>query len=107
VITPGIERFGYFRLLARLLQGQATPDELLAAQDRYDNYFLQPRMASRPHLTLTFPSGPSARRRAICYLTRVISTQRASRVRWWYQCDRAWWPRRQSSQCPALPGGGG
>ena len=40
VITPGIERFGYFRLLARLLQGQATPDELLAAQDRYDNYFL-------------------------------------------------------------------
>jgi mannose-6-phosphate isomerase-like protein (cupin superfamily) len=40
VITPGIERFGYFRLLARLQQGQATPDELLAAQDRYDNYFL-------------------------------------------------------------------
>ncbi|HWG62355.1 MAG TPA: cupin domain-containing protein [Streptosporangiaceae bacterium] len=39
-ITPGVERFGYFRLLARLLQGQATPDELLAAQDRYDNYFL-------------------------------------------------------------------
>jgi quercetin dioxygenase-like cupin family protein len=40
VITPGVERFGYFRLTARLLQGQATPDELLAAQDRYDNYFL-------------------------------------------------------------------
>ena len=40
MITPGVERFGYFRLLARLLQGQATPDELLAAQDRYDNYFL-------------------------------------------------------------------
>jgi hypothetical protein len=39
VITPGVERFGYFRLLARVLQGQATPDELLA-QDRYDNYFL-------------------------------------------------------------------
>jgi hypothetical protein len=40
VITPGVERFGYFRLLARLLQGQATHDELLAAQERYDNYLL-------------------------------------------------------------------
>lgn len=40
MITPGVERFGYFRLLARLLQGQAAHDELLAAQDRYDNYFL-------------------------------------------------------------------
>lgn len=39
-ITPGIERFGYFRLLARLAQGQATPDELLAVQDRYDNYIV-------------------------------------------------------------------
>ena len=40
VITPGVERFGYFRLLARVMQGQATYDELLAAQERYDNYFL-------------------------------------------------------------------
>jgi quercetin dioxygenase-like cupin family protein len=40
VITPGVERFDYFRLLARLTQGEATHDELLAAQDRYDNYFL-------------------------------------------------------------------
>jgi quercetin dioxygenase-like cupin family protein len=40
VITPGVERFGYFRLLARLLQGQATHDDLLAAQERYDNYLL-------------------------------------------------------------------
>ena len=40
VITPGVERFGYFRLLARLLQGQATTEELQAAQERYDNYFL-------------------------------------------------------------------
>jgi hypothetical protein len=44
---------------------------------------------------------------AIGYLTRVISMWRASRVRWWYQCEQAWWRRRQSSQCPALPGGGG
>ncbi|HEX3489597.1 MAG TPA: cupin domain-containing protein [Streptosporangiaceae bacterium] len=40
VITPGVERFGYFRLLARVLRGDATPDELLATQDRYDTYFL-------------------------------------------------------------------
>jgi hypothetical protein len=40
VVTPGIERFGYFRLLARLAQGQATLDELLTAQDRYDNHFM-------------------------------------------------------------------
>jgi mannose-6-phosphate isomerase-like protein (cupin superfamily) len=40
VITPGVERFGYFRLLARLLPGQATTEELQAAQERYDNYFL-------------------------------------------------------------------
>ena len=40
VITPGIDRFGYFRLLARLQQGQATLDELLAVQERYDNHFL-------------------------------------------------------------------
>jgi quercetin dioxygenase-like cupin family protein len=40
MITPGVERFGYFRLLARLYQGQATRDDLLAAQDPYDNYLL-------------------------------------------------------------------
>jgi quercetin dioxygenase-like cupin family protein len=40
MITPGVERFGYFRLLARLQMGQATRDDLLAAQDPYDNYFL-------------------------------------------------------------------
>jgi hypothetical protein len=43
MITPGVERFGYFRLLARLAQGEATPGELLAAQDRYDNYLLDSR----------------------------------------------------------------
>lgn len=40
VITPGVERFEYFRLLARFAQGQATLDDLLAAQDRFDNHFL-------------------------------------------------------------------
>jgi quercetin dioxygenase-like cupin family protein len=40
VLTPGIERFGYFRLLARFAKGEATLDELLASQDLYDNHFL-------------------------------------------------------------------
>jgi hypothetical protein len=40
VITPGVERFEYFRLLARFAQGQATLDDLLAAQDRFDNHLL-------------------------------------------------------------------
>jgi len=40
VITPGVERFEYFRLLARFAQGQATLDDLLAVQDRFDNHFL-------------------------------------------------------------------
>jgi quercetin dioxygenase-like cupin family protein len=40
VLTPGIERFEYFRLLARLARGEATLDELLESQDLYDNHFL-------------------------------------------------------------------
>jgi mannose-6-phosphate isomerase-like protein (cupin superfamily) len=40
VITPGVERFEYFRLQARVALGQATLDDLLAVQDRFDNHFL-------------------------------------------------------------------
>ena len=40
VITPGVERFEYFRLLARLQRGEATVEDLLAVQERYDNHFL-------------------------------------------------------------------
>jgi mannose-6-phosphate isomerase-like protein (cupin superfamily) len=40
VITPGVERFGYFRLQAQLQLGKASPEDLLAAQDRFDNHFL-------------------------------------------------------------------
>jgi len=40
VLTPGIERFDYFRLLDRLGRGTATLDDLLASQDRFDNHFL-------------------------------------------------------------------
>jgi len=40
VVTPGVERFEYFRLQARFAQGQATLEDLLAVQDRFDNHFL-------------------------------------------------------------------
>ena len=40
LLTPGVERFGYFRLLDRLRTGQADRQELLDSQQRYDNYFL-------------------------------------------------------------------
>jgi quercetin dioxygenase-like cupin family protein len=40
-ITPGIERFEYFRLLARVRSGEATLRELLDSQELYDTYFLE------------------------------------------------------------------
>ncbi|MFD4758647.1 cupin domain-containing protein [Streptomyces sp. NPDC058439] len=41
VITPGVERFDYFRLLERIRAGEATVEELLAKQDLFDNHFLE------------------------------------------------------------------
>ena len=40
VLAPGVERFEYFRLLDRVGKGQATQQEVLDAQDRFDNHFL-------------------------------------------------------------------
>jgi mannose-6-phosphate isomerase-like protein (cupin superfamily) len=40
VITPGVERFDYFRLLAQLQLGKASLEDLLGAQDRFDTHFL-------------------------------------------------------------------
>jgi mannose-6-phosphate isomerase-like protein (cupin superfamily) len=40
VLTPGIERFEYFRLLDRVRRGTATPQEILDTQDKFDNHFL-------------------------------------------------------------------
>ena len=39
VITPGIERFEYFRHLARVATGQQSPESLLEVQARYDTFF--------------------------------------------------------------------
>ncbi|MGW6846172.1 cupin domain-containing protein [Streptomyces sp. NPDC054958] len=39
VLTPGVERFGYFRTLGRVQHGMAAFEELLPHQDRYDVHF--------------------------------------------------------------------
>ncbi|MFF8729618.1 cupin domain-containing protein [Streptomyces sp. NPDC015171] len=41
VITPGVERFEYFRHLRRVALGEVTPESLLEVQDLYDNHFLK------------------------------------------------------------------
>ncbi|MFB7498218.1 cupin domain-containing protein [Streptomyces sp. NPDC056161] len=41
VITPGVERFEYFRHLRRIRLGEATPESLLEVQELYDNHFLR------------------------------------------------------------------
>jgi quercetin dioxygenase-like cupin family protein len=39
VLTPGIDRFEYFRHLQRVAQGEASWESILQTQDRYDNHF--------------------------------------------------------------------
>ena len=39
VLVPGVERFGYFHLLAGVAAGTATREDLFAAQERFDNHF--------------------------------------------------------------------
>ncbi|WP_328888853.1 cupin domain-containing protein [Streptomyces sp. NBC_00316] len=41
VITPGVERFEYFRHLERIAYGKVPPESLLEVQELYDTYFLQ------------------------------------------------------------------
>lgn len=40
VLTPGVERFEYFRLLAKIESGLATVQDLMDSQDLYDNHFV-------------------------------------------------------------------
>ena len=47
VITPGIERFEYFRHLARIATGQQPPQSLLQVQALYDTFFEPGPTASR------------------------------------------------------------
>ncbi|MEU6035983.1 cupin domain-containing protein [Actinomadura sp. NPDC047616] len=39
VITPGVERFEYFRHLERVAYGKVPPESLLDVQELYDTYF--------------------------------------------------------------------
>ncbi|GAB3446255.1 cupin domain-containing protein [Actinophytocola sediminis] len=39
VITPGVERFEYFRHLERVAYGKEPPESLADVQELYDNYF--------------------------------------------------------------------
>ncbi|MEV6766822.1 cupin domain-containing protein [Streptomyces sp. NPDC051105] len=41
VITPGVERFEYFRHLQRLRLGEVTLESLLEVQELYDNHYLK------------------------------------------------------------------
>ncbi|GAA3685996.1 cupin domain-containing protein [Nonomuraea antimicrobica] len=40
VLSPGIERFGYFERLAAISRGEAAFESLLPEQDRYDVHFV-------------------------------------------------------------------
>ena len=39
ILTPGIERFEYFRLLQRIAAGEVPLESILEVQDLYDNHF--------------------------------------------------------------------
>jgi mannose-6-phosphate isomerase-like protein (cupin superfamily) len=41
VITPGVERFGYFHQLLRITRGELPPESLRDVQELYDTWFLQ------------------------------------------------------------------
>ncbi|GAB2575946.1 cupin domain-containing protein [Streptomyces capparidis] len=38
--TPGMDRFGYYRLLDRVNRGEADPKEIAASGGRYDNHYV-------------------------------------------------------------------
>lgn len=40
VLAPGVQRFGYFRLLDDIFSGRTDRSELEAAQAQYDNWFV-------------------------------------------------------------------
>lgn len=39
ILTPGVERFEYFRHLERIAYGKVPPESLLEVQELYDNHF--------------------------------------------------------------------
>jgi mannose-6-phosphate isomerase-like protein (cupin superfamily) len=41
IITPGVERFEYFRLLERVAKGEEPLEKILESQELYDNRFVE------------------------------------------------------------------
>ena len=41
IIAPGVERFEYFRQVARVARGEEPPESIQDVQEIYDNYFLK------------------------------------------------------------------
>jgi hypothetical protein len=39
VISPGVERFDYFRLLAKVARGEASFEDVLKTQEQFDSIF--------------------------------------------------------------------
>jgi hypothetical protein len=89
VITPGVERFEYFRLLDRVRKGTATPQEILDSQERFDNRFLDSPewRAARAPLTPALDCGARGgnvrgtdRVRLACRRVRRVARSGESRV---------------------------
>ncbi|MPY91896.1 MAG: cupin domain-containing protein [Acidimicrobiia bacterium] len=40
VFAPGMARFDYYRLLDRLQRGEASPQDVLDSQERFDNHYI-------------------------------------------------------------------
>jgi quercetin dioxygenase-like cupin family protein len=70
VLTPGVERFGYFRHLQRIALGEATPESLLEIQEVYDTYFLQSPAWDTARRAGTGHWGRGARRTPVPHLAR-------------------------------------
>ncbi|MBT2384045.1 hypothetical protein [Streptomyces sp. ISL-11] len=40
VFTPGMGRFGYYRLLDRVARGEASVEEIKESSERFDNHYV-------------------------------------------------------------------
>ncbi|MFC4909682.1 cupin domain-containing protein [Actinomadura gamaensis] len=41
VFTPGLQRFGYYRLLERVFRGEATVQDIRDSSQQYDNHYFE------------------------------------------------------------------
>lgn len=62
VITPGVERFEYFRHLARIARGEQPPASLLTVQERYDTHFCDSPPWQAARAATSIPARPEPRR---------------------------------------------